>query len=90
MYQPAYDEMLKSIPNITFFEGVPIDLETPINPSIRNLVDIDDSMQELHNDQRITNLFTKGCHHWNLSVIFIFQNIDFELPFLGDVQVSAR
>ena len=27
MYQPAYDEMLKTIPNIMFFEGVPGDLQ---------------------------------------------------------------
>ena len=26
MYQPAYDEILKTIPNIMFFEGVPGDL----------------------------------------------------------------
>ena len=31
MYQPAYDEMLRTIPNITFVEGVPGDLETLIN-----------------------------------------------------------
>ena len=75
MYQPAYDEMLKTIPNITFVEGVPGDLESIINPSLRNLVVIDDLMQKLSNIQRITNLFTKGCHHRNLSVIFILQNI---------------
>ena len=62
IYQPAYDEMLRTIPNITFVEGVPGDLESMINPTIRNLVVIDDLMQELSNDQRITNLFTKGCH----------------------------
>ena len=75
MYQSAYDEMLKTIPNITFVEGVPGDLETLINPYMRNLVVIDDLMHELSNDQRITNLFTKGCHHRNLSVIFILQNM---------------
>jgi len=75
IYQPAYDEMQRNIPNITFVEGVPGDLESMINPSIRNLVVIDDLMHELSNDQRITSLFTKGCHHRNLSVIFILQNI---------------
>ena len=75
MYQPANDEMLRTIPNITFVEGVPCDLETLSNPSIRNLIVIYDLMHELSNDQRMTNLFTKGCHHRNLSVIFIVQNI---------------
>ena len=58
IYQPAYDEMQRNIPNITFVEGVPSDLESMINPSIRNLVVIDDLMHELSNDQRITSLFT--------------------------------
>lgn len=42
IFQPAYDEMQRTIPNITFIEGVPADLESMINPSIRNLVLIDD------------------------------------------------
>ena len=42
IYQPAYDEMQRNIPNITFVEVVPSDLESMINPSMRNLVVIDD------------------------------------------------
>lgn len=68
IFQPAYDEMQRTIPNITFIKGVPADLESMINPSIRNLVLIDDLMTELSSNPRITNLFTKGCHHRNLSV----------------------
>jgi len=68
-------EMQINIPDIQLAEDVPGDLESMINPSKRNLVVIDDLMQELSNDQRITSLFTKGCHHRNLSVIFISQNI---------------
>ena len=91
--------MLKTIPNIVFIEGVPGDLETLINPSIRNLVVIDDLMHELSNDQRMTNLFTKGCHHRNLSVIFISQKkfsswktterCEFEFSLLSGVQKPA-
>ena len=90
MYQPAYDEMLKTIPNITFVEGVPGDLETLINPSMRNLVVIDDFMHELSNDQRMTNLFTKGCHHRNLSVIFILQNMFHRGKELRDMSLNAH
>ena len=90
MYQPAYDEMLKTIPNITFVEGVPGDLGTLINnPSIRNLVVIDDLMHELSNDQRMTNLFTKGCHHRNLSVIFILQNMFHRGKELRDMSLNS-
>jgi len=52
--QPAYDKMLRSVPNIKFVEGVPGDLESTINPSLRNLVVIDDLMQELSNCHRTT------------------------------------
>ena len=90
MYQPAYDEMLKTIPNIMFVEGVPGDLETLINPSIRNLVVIDDLMHELSNDQRMTNLFTKGCHHRNLSVIFILQNMFHRGKELRDMSLNSH
>ena len=99
IYQPAY-EMQRNIPNISFVEGVPGDLESMINPTIQNLVVIDDLMHELSNDQRITSLFTKGCHHRNLSVFFnVLQNIfhcgkelrdEFELSLLGTVQVFER
>ena len=40
-YQPAYDEMLRTIPNITFVEGVPGDLESMINLTIWSLVVIE-------------------------------------------------
>ena len=54
IYQPAYDEMQRNIPNIHFVEGVPGDLESMIDPSIRNLVVIDDLMRGLANDRRKT------------------------------------
>ena len=90
IYQPAYDKIQRNIPNITFVEGVPSDLESMINPSIRNLVVIDDLMHELSNDQRITSLFTKGCHHHNLSVIFILQKIFHRGKELRDMSLNCH
>ena len=90
VYQSAYDGMQRSIPNIHFVEGVPSDLESMINPSKRNLVVIDDLMQELSNDPRITSLFTKGCHHRNLSVIFILQNIFHRGKELRDMSLNCH
>ena len=83
-------ERVGCIPHITFVEGVPGDLETLINPSIQNLVVIDDLMHELSNDQRMTNLFTKGCHHRNLSVIFILQNIFYRGKELRDMSLNSH
>ena len=47
IYQSAYDDMQRNSPNITFVEGDPSGLESMINPSIRNLVVIDDSISSL-------------------------------------------
>ena len=69
---------------------MPNDLESMINPSIRNLVITDDLMHELSNDQRITSLFTKGCHHRNLSVIFILQNIFHRGKELRDMSLNCH
>lgn len=90
IYQPAHDQIQRSIPEITFVEGVPSDLETLTNPSIRNLAVIDDLMQELGNDQRIANLFTKGSHHRNLSIIFILQNIFHRGKELRDMSLNCH
>ena len=66
----AYGDMQRNIPDIHFVKGVPSDLEFMINPSKRNLVVIDDLMQELSNDPRITSLFTKGCHRRMLFLLY--------------------
>ena len=36
---------------------------------------IDDQMEDAGGDKRIVNLFTRGSHHRNLSVIYIVQNL---------------
>ena len=41
----------------------------------RNLIVFDDQMTDASKDKRIVNLFTRGSHYRNLSVIYIVQNI---------------
>ena len=41
----------------------------------RNLIVFDDQMTDASKDKRIVNLFTRGSHHRNLSVIYIVQNL---------------
>ena len=41
----------------------------------RNLIVFDDQMIDVSKDKRIVNLFTRGSHHRNLSVIYIVQNL---------------
>ena len=43
--------------------------------NIRNLIIIDDQMIEAESDNQVVNLFTKGSHHRNLSVIYTVPNL---------------
>ena len=76
-WQPAYEQMQHSVSGIEFVKGIPADLEEDwyLNEGISNLIVVDDQMAEASSDKRVLNLFTKGSHHRNLSVIFLLQNL---------------
>ena len=77
--QPAYTQLLMIIPTIEFVKGIPEYLDNDfyldVIRNIRNLIVIDDQMIEAGKENRIVNLFTKGSHHRNLSVIYTVQNL---------------
>ena len=54
-YQDAYDELKASISNIRFVEGFPPDLNALVDPSVNNLVVVDDLMLECSKDSRLTS-----------------------------------
>lgn len=68
IYQPLYDQ----IPDVTFVEGLPSKYHEYLGNN--TLFILDDLMSEAGKETKITNLFTRGSHHLNLSVIFITQN----------------
>ena len=76
-WQPAYMKIQVTIANIEFVKGTVSALEqdTYFSVNKRNLIVIDDQMIEAGKDNRIVNLFTKGSHYQNLSVIYIEQNL---------------
>ena len=69
--------MLVAMPNIEFVKGIPTALEQDsyFDVNKRNLIVFDDEMIDASKDKRIVNLFTRGYHHRNLSVIYIVQNL---------------
>ena len=90
-WQPAYDQMIKTIPGIEFVKGIPHDLDEDwyFDSKINNLIVIDDQMAETSNDKRILDLFTKGSHHRNLSVIFLCQNVYFQGKIMRTLSLNA-
>ena len=76
-WQPSYFDMMKTMAGIEFNQGIPEDIDEPdyLDVSQRNLIILDDLLAQSGKDKRIADLFTKGSHHRNLSVIYIVQNI---------------
>ena len=57
--------------------GIPDYLNSPqfINPGKRNLIIFDDLMTKAKCGQRIADLFTKGSHYRNTSIVYLTQNV---------------
>jgi hypothetical protein len=63
----------KTNPSITFSEGFP-DLNI-FDSNTKNLLILDDLMDEIGKNKDCANLFTRGSHHNNITVIAIVHNI---------------
>ena len=82
-WQPLYDEV-KSL-GVKFHEGVLHNVPKDGKP---RLIIIDDLMREA--DGHVVDMFTKGSHHRNLSVIFITQNLFHQNKGQRDISLNAH
>ena len=69
--------MIVAMPRIEFVNGIPTALEqnSYFEMNKRNLMVFNDQMIDASKGERIVNLFTRGSHQQNLSVIYIVQNL---------------
>ena len=67
-WQEGFNELTG---RVEFIEGVPTEMP---KGDKRTLMIIDDLMTEIENSKTVSNLFTKGSHHCNCSVILLMQN----------------
>ena len=74
-YQKEFDELLKTLPFVEFIEGFPSNLYEMTEGCENSLVILDDLMSQCSNDQRMSDLFTRGSHHRGISVLFLTQNL---------------
>ena len=91
-WQPSYFDMMKTMSGIEFNQGIPEDIDEPdyLDVSQRNLIVLDDLMAEYGKDKRIADLFTKGSHHRNLSVIYIVQNVFHQGKEMRNISLNAH
>lgn len=72
--QPLYN----GLKNVKFIEGIPDLNKLKSFSPMPQLLILDDLMHESKGNAQILKLFTRGCHHWNISVIHIVQNLFFD------------
>jgi len=66
-----YQQLFDKYPYVDFQRGLP-DIED-FDGSEPMLLKVNDLTNEI--DESVVNLFTKGSHHRNVSVIFLVQNL---------------
>jgi hypothetical protein len=86
--QPLHETLKNnvSIP-MRFIQGIPDISEVVPNPIPRLLI-IDDFMREAKNN--VVDIFSKGSHHHNLSVMFITQNLFHQGKGTRDLSLNAH
>lgn len=73
--------------NIEFTNTIP-DVES-FSSNENNLLIVDDFMHEAGKNNTVVNLFTKGCHHRNISLILVLQNLFHQGRHMRDIHTST-
>lgn len=74
--------------DITFHVGIPENFPNELNEPM--LIILDDLMGETGSSVRVSELFTRGSHHRNLSIILLTQNIFHKGPHTRDISLNAK
>ena len=90
VYQPLYNEMKDALP-ITFKEGLPVleDIEK-LHDGQFHIVVLDDLMEKIVRSQDMQELFSKYCHHMNITAIFVSQNIFQPGPYTRTISLNCH
>lgn len=77
IHQPLFDKIEQHISNLKLHHGLPSNetIQDLTSDRQHTLIVLDDLMHRVVQDVDMELLFTQGCHHRRLSVIFITQNI---------------
>ena len=86
-WQQSYSEPIPGC-EVDYIEGLPD--EEAIATSPPDLLIIDDLMNELGDNQRLANMFTKGSHHLHMSIIFIVQNIFHQAKQMRNISLNCH
>ncbi len=89
-WQEIYETVLHFMPHVQFIRGTPAGIYKKFQPFSSNLLVLDDQMCEAGENREILELFTKGSHHRNLSIIFIVQNLFYKGPVMRTISLNTQ
>ena len=92
VFQKFFDEM-KINPDIKtpiiFMEGLPTkDIIDNMNHGNFHIIIFDDMMETIVKSLDMLQLFTKYCHHCNISAVFITQNVYHQGPYARSISLN--
>ena len=73
-WQSLYDKLRLLRPDAEFVKEFTEQLYESFQPTQDNLIILDDQMTNLGSSKSVTDLFTKGSHHRNITIIYLVQN----------------
>ena len=86
----AWQKQFSQLKNIEFVEGLP-ELDRYTSPlQQRKLIILDDLMDEANGSESIQHLFTRGSHHYNISVFLLTQNIFNQGKFARTININSH
>ncbi len=89
VYQDYFDTM--NIPNLEFHEGLPtLEKVKSLQDGKFHVIVLDDLMEQIVKSVETQNLFTKYCHHYNISAIFLTQNIFAQGPCSRTININTH
>ena len=89
VYQDYYDDM--KLPNIEFHQGLPsLEKVQSLNDGDFHVIVLDDLMEYIIKSVDVQNLFTKFCHHYNITVIFLTQNVFAQGPCARTISINTH
>ena len=89
VYQEYYDPM--KIPNLEFHEGLPtLEKVKSLHDGMFHVIVLDDLMEYIVKSIETQNLFTKYCHHYNITAIFLTQNVFAQGPCSRTININTH
>ena len=84
VWQPLYENLSEFI---EFYEGLP-DIELIKQGNF--ILVVDDLMTEVSNNEKLSQIFTKYSHHYNISCIYLLQNLFPKGPQARTISLNAH